>query len=47
MGKTAEELLCAHEESKEKIERELKEKYAKEVTIWMTERVTSATDPYV
>lgn len=45
MGMIEEDM--AMEEGKERIEKELKDKFAKEVTIWMTERVTAATDPYV
>jgi len=45
MGMIEEDMVM--EEGKERIEKELKDKFAKEVTIWMTERVTAATDPYV
>ena len=43
LGQVEEELV----QEEGKVERELKNKFAKEVTIWMTERVTAATDPYV
>ena len=39
--------MLKREDPKARIERMLKAKFAKESTIWMTERVLNSQDPYV
>lgn len=46
-GETEEEMLLKREDPKLRIERLLKENFEKESTIWMTERVLAAQDPFV